>query len=213
MSAAAITPTTPSNPVAADRPSRMGRLLDLVRKLIDYGREFAETVRARVGADPDSVQGVFGTIDIAVILARITLGLSRADALEARLLRNARRPDARPARTTASASRTPRVAPPVAQRVAEWEADLAHLPTVEQIAAEVRRRPIGAVIADICRDLGITWRHPLWRELQVAVVRHGGKLVRMVTTMFDRPLPRAAQPDATTPAAPLVPAPASTGPP
>jgi hypothetical protein len=39
------------------------------------------------------------------------------------------------------------------------------MPTAEQIAAEVRRRPIGAVIADICRDLRILPSHPLWRDI------------------------------------------------
>ena len=52
--------------------------------------------------------------------------------------------------------------------------------TPEQIAAAVRRRPIGAVIADICRDLGILPSHPLWPELSKAVVRHGGSLVTLL---------------------------------
>ena len=50
----------------------------------------------------------------------------------------------------------------------------------EQIAAQVRRRPIGAVIADICRDLGIMPNHPLWPELSEVIVCHGGNLVRLV---------------------------------
>jgi hypothetical protein len=54
------------------------------------------------------------------------------------------------------------------------------LPTPEQIAAEVRRRPIGAVIADICRDLGIMPNHPLWRELREVIIRHGGNLAVLV---------------------------------
>jgi hypothetical protein len=40
----------------------------------------------------------------------------------------------------------------------------------------VRRRPVGAVIADICRDLGILPSHPLWRELSEAIIRLGGSL-------------------------------------
>jgi hypothetical protein len=54
------------------------------------------------------------------------------------------------------------------------------LPTPEQIAAQVRRRPIGAVIADICRDLGIMPNHPLWRELSEVIICHGGNLARLV---------------------------------
>ena len=48
----------------------------------------------------------------------------------------------------------------------ETNTRLTHLPTPEQIAATVRRQPIGAVFADICRDLGIPPSHPLWRELR-----------------------------------------------
>ena len=74
MSAAAstATPTT--------EPSRSGRLLDLLRRLIDYGRELATTLHQRAAA--------------------------------------------------------------------EAEARPAGLPTPGQIAAQVRRQPIGAVIAD-----------------------------------------------------------------
>ena len=54
------------------------------------------------------------------------------------------------------------------------------MPTPEQIAAAVRRRPIGAVIADICRDLGILPNHPLWRELQVVIIREGGNFAVLV---------------------------------
>ena len=44
--------------------------------------------------------------------------------------------------------------------------------TPDSIAAEIRRRPIGAVLADICRDVGILPSHPLMRELQQAIRRH-----------------------------------------
>jgi hypothetical protein len=65
---------------------------------------------------------------------------------------------------------------------------LAALPTSEQIAAQhatgldpvVRRRPIGAVLADICRDLGILPSHPLWPELSEVIVRRGGSLVTLL---------------------------------
>jgi hypothetical protein len=153
-------------PAPTAEPSRSGRLLGLVGKLIDYGRELAATLRQRSATTEFAVTArLFGTSDIALILARITRGLIRADALAAKLVRNAARLDAaprpQPARTVAKPASAARrqAAPPADPR-------LAHLPTSEQIAAEVRRRPIGAVIADICRDLGITSRHPLWRELQ-----------------------------------------------
>src|SRR5271165_1002423 len=139
MSAVAI-PPAPTN-----QPSRAGRLLDLVRKLIDYGRQLATALQQRT-ADLASVTRGFGISDIALILASVTRGLCLANALEARLLQNARRLDAGPAPSGTVPRRRQRAARPAASRAAEPDADPAHLPTPEQIAAWVRRRPIGAVI-------------------------------------------------------------------
>ncbi len=38
-----------------------------------------------------------------------------------------------------------------------------------------------AVLADICRDLGMLPSHPLWRELSELVARHGGSLTNLLT--------------------------------
>src|SRR4051812_7264739 len=91
MSAAATAP------VSASEPSRSGRLLGLVRRLIEYGKGLANTLRQHsVATDLAAVTRPFGTRDIALILARITRGLQLADALEARLVRNAACLDAAP---------------------------------------------------------------------------------------------------------------------
>jgi hypothetical protein len=82
MSAAA--PTTQPDPA----PSRSGRLLALIRKLIDYGKEVAATIQ-RVATDPRAVISRFGTADLPTILACIARGLHRARALEERVLRRA----------------------------------------------------------------------------------------------------------------------------
>jgi hypothetical protein len=66
------------------------------------------------------------------------------------------------------------------------------MPTPEQIAAQVRRRPIGAVIADICRDLGITPSHKLWQTLQSAIIRYRGNYTRLIIDMLDRVFPLPA---------------------
>jgi hypothetical protein len=210
MSAATETPTPTTE------PSRSGLLLGLIRKLIDYGRELATTIRQRVAADPIFAKARFGTTDLAVIFARIAHGLHLADALEARVLRCAARLDAKPApgraRSAARAPAAPRVA-------AEADPRLAHLPTAEQIAAEIRRRPIGAVIADICRDLGINGSHPLWREVHHAMLRHGGSFVALMNHIIDQafPLPARLLPSATRAASrpPVLrpEAPGGTGPP
>jgi hypothetical protein len=204
MSAAAqaSTPTTApdAHGAGAGVPGAIGRVLGLVRKLIDYGRRLAETVQSRAAA-PGFVQFArpFGTADLGVILARVTCGLRRAAALEARLCRHAARgKDLTPAPIRLPAARAPRAARPVAPADPRPEiqpadpADgsrLARLPTEEQIAAAVRRRPIGAVIVDICCDLGIAPGHldrAFWDEIHHAIMMYGGSLTRFLNDLHER---------------------------
>jgi hypothetical protein len=198
MSAAAHLPDPtpdPDQPRAAKPvPAAIGRVLGVLRKLIDYGKHLAATVQQRAAA-PDfaHLARPFGTADIATILARITNGLCRAMALEARLIQRADRgQDLSP--PPLPAARAPRparqVAPPDPQPAEPTQhPDLARLPTEAEIAAEVRRRPIGAVIADICHDLGIApgrLDRAFWDELSHVIIAHGGSLVRFVTTLHKR---------------------------
>src|SRR5271165_5318849 len=158
MSAATQPPAPPPDPdphrANADTPSRLGRVLSLVRKLIDYGKQLVGTVQQRAAAPGFALFArPFGTADLAAILTRITSGLRRAAALEARLcLRAARGRDLTPSPIRLPSPRGPRPARQVAPQDAQPEpqpADhaedprLARLPTKEEIAAEVRRRPIG----------------------------------------------------------------------
>jgi hypothetical protein len=199
----------------------MASLLDLVRKLIDYGKELAATLHQRAADNPYFAVFNYATNDLALVLARITRGLQRAAALEERLIRarGRARPDhcARPAQqralATATSQRKPR---PFRPAVQDPGSPLTHMPTAEQIAAEVRRRPIGAVIADICRDLRILPSHPLWRDIQNAINRHGGSYVRLLKDLLIRNYQLAAElvaPHDPPPASLPSPAPACTGPP
>ena len=152
-------------------------------------------------------------------------------ALEARLCqRAARGQDLAPTPIREPAVRGPRAArqitPPDAQpepQPANHTEDprLAHLPTAEEIAAEVRRRPVGAVIADICRDLGITpgqLDRAFWDELSHAIIAYGGSLAGFLGNLSNRLFAcgsgdHADRADPVWPAAPpRLPAPA-TGPP
>src|SRR5271165_2576136 len=170
----------------ADTPSRLGRVLSLVRKLIDYGKQLVGTVQQRAAAPGFALFArPFGTADLALILARITGGLRRAAALEARLCRRAERgQDLTPSPIRLPAPRGPRrtrqVAPPEPQPADQAEDPrLARLPTEAEIAAEVRRRPVGAVIVDICLDLGIEPGHldrAFWDEINHAIMMYGGSL-------------------------------------
>ena len=53
----------------------------------------------------------------------------------------------------------------------------------------MRRRPVGAVIADICRDLGITPGHldrAFWDELSHAIIAYGGSLAGFLDSLNRR---------------------------
>ena len=194
MSAAATTADLPP-------PSRSGRLLCLVRRVIDYGKHLAATLRQR--AVPNDTAGLvsrFGTSDLVLILARIALGLHRAFLLEAKITRAAARLDAEPQPTPLQSPRAPRTraceAQPPPPRQAEAQPTdtaslLAALPTPDQIAAKVRHQSIGVVLADICRDLGITPSHPLWSELHLAINEYGGSYIRLFMERLDRAFPIA----------------------
>jgi len=198
----------------------VGCVLVLVRKLIEYGQNLVRTLRQPAGIPGRVLTSRFGTIDLTVILTRIICGLRRAAALEATLRQRAargqdlvvapvRRPRQGRSRDGQAAVPRPRNPDPVG------------LPTVEQIAAEVRRRPVGALLADICRDLGImpgdldpAFRH----ELGDAIAFYGGGPLRFFRGMVRRHRPpqglphEQAQSPKTT-ASPPSPEAVGTGPP
>ncbi len=195
MSATTNSPTAPTDPepprVAPPMPAALGRVLNVVRRLIEIGQHLIATAHQRAAA-PDFwlFAKPFGTEDIALIIARITGGLRRAAALEAALCqRAARGKDLTPSPFRMPAAGIPRaerqVAPPAAQPEPQPEPTpaqdprLARLPTEAEIAAEIRRRPIGAVIVSICEDLGITpgqLDRAFWDELALAIIGYGGSL-------------------------------------
>jgi len=203
-----------SSPPPTDKPTPSGRLLRLVRKLIDYGKQLGTALTQRT-ADLASVTRDFGTKDIALILARIRCGLERANWLEARIIHEAAHLDAEAAEAAPAAAVSPRAVPttprPPAPPAEKPDPRLARLPTSEEIAAQVRQQPIGEVLADICRDLGIVPSHPLWWELMVLVPEHGGNFPALFEDIWDRVLPQTGRrpPDASPPSL----APAATGPP
>ena len=202
------------------RPGRSGRLLALVRRLIDYGTQLAASFRERPAPnDPRHLTRLYGTSDIAVILARIARGLLRARYLEEKITSTAARLDAAPKPRFPPSPRTPRTAQPRAPRrppepqPTDTASLIARLPTPDQIAAKVRRQKIGAVLADICRDLGIPPSHELWDELYSAIKEYGGNSTRLYFDWLEQAFPirhilarYTAKPEAQ-------PAPASTGPP
>ena len=238
MFAAATAPAEAPHPDPdrAER-TRIGPVLGLVRTLIAYGRNLAETLRQHA-ADPTVLPCftfltiIFSTGDLAQILARITRGLLRAAALEERLRRLAAcghdlKQD--PADNHPQSPPQPHAAKPATPRWQDQDFRPASLPTRRQIADHDRRRPIGAVLADICLDLGIVpdqMDRATWDELRRALSLHGGNpadlMVRCETRPRSRlsadslsPIPIAGQPGIEFPPwpAPQSKALTSTGPP
>jgi hypothetical protein len=190
----------PDRPAACtEAPSRTARLLGVLGKLIiEYGRELANTLRQ--GVSPDSLPILlqnFGTCDIAVLLAYITRALCRAAALQAWTIERGDWLDRSPSRASAPAHRPPSTARPATPNAGDADPLLAVLPTPEETAAEIRRRPIGATLADIGRDLGILPCDPLWRELASAITENGGNLATLLDDLMKRGFPINGRPPVT----------------
>jgi len=190
MSAAFATAELPNrpdptpDPAAAPAPtqSRTARLVGLLHKLIDYGLELVCSLQQTPAvATLLVVARHFGTRDIALILSRITRGLQLAGELEAKLVR---RP--LPEAVAQDFFRMPVDRAPRSPRSSAPRAPLPEMPTAAEIAAAVRDRPAGEVIADICRDLGIVPSHPLWDEIWMVVTEFGGNVMRLYHDTMDR---------------------------
>jgi hypothetical protein len=174
----------PDRPVAST-PSRTGRFLSVVRRLIAFAASLAVTLQSAAANDVSHLTRPFGTRDIALILARITRGLLLARTLEGRLIDHPvpEKTQPAPAKDASAPTRKPRTAQPKPRRAWNPDPRLSALPTIEQIEAELRRRPIGAVLSDICRDFGITPTHPLWGEVSGLITEYGGTIAHAFTAL------------------------------
>lgn len=153
-----------------------GGFLGLVRRIVDFGRDMIATLQAHTATSPPlDIARRFGSLNLALIIAA---------ALERRLLHPRPRIAGqvkRAAPTTTPTARAPRQPRP--DEEAELHGDL---PTAREIAARVRNRRIGAVIAEICRDLGIDGEDPLWRELHPIIVGRGGNMAKLLRILVHR---------------------------
>jgi hypothetical protein len=199
VSKTTVTSTTPAIPGPPSPPERIAGLLRVVRILLGYGRHLADTVTHRATAPSfTSIAACFGTINLSVILARLHRGILRAAALERLLLARAaagrdieftaprtRGGDSRPAPTNQPAGQpAPRSAAPRPPRRFPWiESDGSHIPTPEEVERQVRRRPLGRTIVDICLDLAVMpglCTGPFWNELFEIMQCYGGSIAALM---------------------------------
>ena len=185
MSAAA---TAPAEAHAPDpnraEPTRVSEVLGLLKTLITYGRNLADTLQQHAN-DPEIlpcfafIASIFRTSNVSLILARVTRGLLRAAALEARLLRRVARGHHEPVSIRPPSKRKPQATKTPRKRRPAQDPSLARMPTPEEVEAEVRHRPIGALLVDICLDLGIVVEQmdrETWEELIRDFFLYRGKL-------------------------------------
>ena len=188
-------------------PQNIADVLTLLHILLSYGRHLAITLEHRAAARGFSVIAqFFGTARVPVILARLARGMLRAMALERVLrARAARGRDLAYLPPRRRAEREPQAGPPqpkpadvepppplpAPRRRPETDEppDLASLPSLAQFEAEIRRRPVGRTIADICRDLGVSptlCEGSFWNALFEAITWYRGNLPKLVQTFRRR---------------------------
>ncbi len=208
-------PDRPSKPV----PERIAEILAIAGILAEYGRHLAATIEHRaIWRGFATIAQFFGTAAIPRILPYLQRGIMRAVALQRVLTRRAARgrdlvvlarpdrsrrkpppqPEAAPQPPAALTAGADPAAPPAAPGQAapparrpgpEEPLTLDTLPAMAQLEAEVRRRPIGRTIVDICRDLGIAptlCAGPFWNRLFMAIHAYRGSTGNLVLEMRRR---------------------------
>jgi hypothetical protein len=200
--------TTPTRSI----PARIAALLHTVRILLGYGRHLAETAERRsASTDFNAVAACFGTGRLCAILAHLQRGLLRAAALERVLLQRAARgrdigcvapseratapadPPAAPADPPAEQSADAPAGPLAEARVARnparlsrpagWNDPELFMPTLEELEAQVRRRPLGRTLVEICLDLAVVpgfCTGAFWNELFDSIRLHGGSVATLM---------------------------------
>jgi hypothetical protein len=195
-----MTRAAPTSDKPRPIPGRIGAVLKVVAALIAHARHFAATVRDRVDV-PEfaAVAAILGTYDVPVILNRVQRGILRALALQDYLLARAARgrnlrfawpprvelqPHHRPPPRPAPAARAVRTskAQPDPALLGPDDPGAYSMPTQAELAAWVRRRPVGRTMTYICLDLGIVpclCDGIFWNRVEKVLRRYGGSLSRL----------------------------------
>ena len=197
--APASPPDPPQDHPATTLPNNIAFLLHAVRTLLGYGRHLVATVgRRATAANFNAIAAGFGTDNLATILAHLNRGILRAAALERMLLARAAtgqdiaivEPDAHipqphpvPADAEAQQPAAQRTPAPRLPRRAAWYDPGFVTPTMQELERQVRRRPLGRTIVDICLDLAVVpgfCTGDFWNELFDAITCFGGSVASLM---------------------------------
>jgi hypothetical protein len=167
--------------------------------MLGFGRHLAETAQRRsAGTDFNAIAACFGTGRVYAIMAHLQRGILRAMALERVLLARAargvdigfaeprQRAAAIPADPPAGQSAEAQAARKVAarpSRPAGWNDPELFMPTLAELEAQVRRRPIGRTLVEICLDLAVVpgfCTGPFWNELFDSIRWYGGSIATLM---------------------------------
>jgi hypothetical protein len=176
-------------------PPCIAFVLHVVRVLLRYGRQLDETLPTKADHPRFSTLAAgFGTHDVRRILAHIQRGILRAMMLERYLLaRAAQDRDIEPIHPPEPAEpaeidaldlklRPPSQPRPKPAQKADPDDPLHFsIPTLKELESQVRRRPVGRTIAEICMDLGVTpsaCDGATWDEILQVLTHFGANLAQ-----------------------------------
>src|SRR5690348_12823320 len=166
------TPTDPpQDQPATTMPARTAFVLNALGIILTFGRHLRDTIQRRAAAPTfATIAAVFGTANLETITAHLERGIRRVIALQRVLLARGAAgrdiPDAKkpthkeqPQPAAADAETAPAAAPKPKPRSSPspgWNDNPhLHMPTVDELVRQIRRRSVGRTLSDICLDLAV----------------------------------------------------------
>ena len=186
--AASLSPPTQSQTRALRTavPPGIAQVLYVLRFLIDYACNLAATAEHCAIDDDIAPVGLSFPkgITFAALIIRVARGIKRALALQEMLLQRAATgqdivPVPPPRERSGASGKRNKDKPPQDER----------LPSAAEIAAELQRRPVGAIVAEICHDIGIAAEdltEEQWDALQAVIDTYGGDRMKLFPAVRNR---------------------------
>jgi hypothetical protein len=197
-------PDPPQDHAATTLPNNIAVILHAVRILLGYGRHLVDAVRHRADAPNfNTIAACFGTANLSTILVHLNRGILRATVLERVLLARAATgndidfvepctgaPEPQPAPADAETEPpTARKRVPRCSRPVGWDDPELFMPTMRDLERQVRRRPLGRTVLDICLDLAVVpglCHSAFWNELFDIIHCFGGSVATLMRRKLHR---------------------------